>query len=171
MKRFIKKYFKGFLWLLTITLIVIQFFRPEKNISASPSPNNISKQFAVPLDVENTLEKSCGDCHSNNTNYPWYFNVQPVAWWLENHIKDGKGEVNFDEFATYSLRRQFRKFKEIKEQVEENEMPLSSYTILHGDAVLSPEQKKAVIKWSEDMMNDMKTKYPMDSLVKKEQKG
>jgi hypothetical protein len=166
-----KKFFKKLLWALVIFFIVIQFFHPEKNISSTQSPNHITKQFTLPVEVEKTLKKSCGDCHSNNTSYPWYFNVQPVAWWLADHIEEGKREVNFDEFATYSLRRQFKKFKEIKEQVEEDEMPISAYTLLHRDAVLSAEQKQAVIKWTEYMMNEMKAKYPIDSLVRKEQKG
>src|SRR4051812_10219434 len=166
----VKRFFKRFLWALVIVFIVIQFFHPEKNISAAQSMNHITKKFTLPVDVENTLKKSCGDCHSNNTVYPWYFNVQPVAWWLADHIEEGKGEINFDEFATYSLRRQFKKFKEIKEQVEEDEMPISSYTLIHRDAVLSAEQKQAVIKWTEDMMNEMKAKYPMDSLMRKDQK-
>jgi hypothetical protein len=122
-------------------------------------------------DVENILKASCYDCHSNNTTYPWYFNVQPAGWWLGSHIENGKKEVNFDEFATYSLRRQFKKFKEIREQVEEGEMPLSSYTLIHRSTILSSEQKETVVKWAEEMMYEMKTKYPMDSLVRKEQRG
>ena len=171
MKQFFKKHFKKILWAIGIGLIVIQFFHPEKNISSGASPNLISTQYTISEDIQDILNKACNDCHSNNTTYPWYFNIQPVGWWLGDHIEDGKKEVNFDEFATYSLRRQFRKFKEIKEQVEEDEMPISSYTLLHSDAALSPEQKQALIKWSEDMMNEMKAKYPMDSLVRKEQRG
>src|SRR5437588_254530 len=130
---FTKRNLKILLWVLVIVLIVIQVFHPEKNISAAEPANHISKQFAIPQDVKNTLNKSCGDCHSNNTTYPWYFNVQPVAWWLADHIEEGKRQVNFDEFTTYSLRRQFKKFKEIKEQIEIDEMPISSYSLLHKD--------------------------------------
>ena len=166
-----KRNLKRVFLFLAVALIIIQFFHPGKNIASSAPVNHISKQFVVPADVKNSLEKSCGDCHSNNTTYPWYFNVQPVAWWLADHIEEGKREVNFDEFASYSLRRQFRKFKEIKEQIEEDEMPISSYTLMHKDAALSPEQKQALIKWSKDMMNEMKSKYPMDSLVRKEQRS
>jgi hypothetical protein len=162
-----KKILKGILWLLIITLIVVQFFHSEKNVSATPSDNHISKIFSVPADVQNILAKSCNDCHSNNSEYEWYMYIQPFDWWLANHIKDGKDEINFDEFASYSLRRQFHKLKEIKEQVEENEMPISSYTLVHGDASLSPEQKLTLIKWSEDIMNDLKSKYPIDSLERK----
>jgi hypothetical protein len=168
---FTKRNFKRLLLFLGITFIIIQFFHPDRNISSAEPTNHISKQFPVSSAIKNVLDKSCGDCHSNNTAYPWYFNIQPVAWWLANHIEEGKREVNFDEFASYSLRRQFRKFKEIKEQIEEGEMPLSSYTFMHKDALMSPEQKQSLIKWSVDMMNEMKAKYPIDSLVRKEQRS
>jgi hypothetical protein len=167
MKRFLKR----LPWILLIAFVAIQFFRTDKNISSAEPVNHISNKFTVPPDVQGILKTSCNDCHSNNTVYPWYFNIQPVRWWLGNHIEDGKKEVNFDEFASYSLRRQFKKFKEIKEQVEEDEMPLSSYTLIHRNSVLSNEQKENIIKWAEEMMNEMKTKYPMDSLVRKEQRG
>ena len=171
MKRFLKKHFKKALGALAIALIAIQFFHPKKNTSSGTPTNHISKQYTVSADIQDIFNKSCNDCHSNNTAYPWYYNVQPVAWWLNDHIEEGKREVNFDEFASYSLRRQFRKFKEIKEQIEEDEMPISSYTLLHKEAALSTEQKQALIKWSEDMMNEMKGKYPVDSLERKEQRG
>jgi hypothetical protein len=167
MKRFLKR----LLWLLLVVFIVIQFFRPTKNISSAEPVNHISTKFNMSNDVQDILKASCYDCHSNNTAYPWYFNVQPVSWWLGNHIEDGKKEVNFDEFATYSLRRQFKKFKEIKEQVDEGEMPLPSYILIHRSSTLTAEQKEAVIKWAKEMMNEMKSNYPMDSLVRKEQRG
>jgi hypothetical protein len=162
-----KKILKGILWLIVIALIVAQFFHLDKNVSATPAENHISKVFSVPVDVQNILEKSCNDCHSNNSHYYWYMSVQPVEWWLAEHIEDGKDEINFDEFASYSLRRQFHKLKEIKEQVEEDEMPISSYTLVHSEAKLSAEQKQTLIKWSEDIMNDLRSKYPIDSLERK----
>ncbi len=160
--------FKKILWLLLIILIVIQFFHPEKNLSSSPSPNHLSKAFNVPVDVQVVLNNACRDCHSNNTDYPWYVNLQPVDWWMNGHVKDGKTELNFDEFASYSLRRQFHKFEEISEQVKEGEMPLGSYTLIHRNAILSEDQKQLLIQWSGKMQNEMKEKYPPDSLQRKQ---
>jgi hypothetical protein len=167
----IKKGLKRIGWILIIAFIVIQFFHPSKNISeaAAKPANHISNAYVFPSEVENVMKVSCYDCHSNNTSYPWYSKIQPVDWWLTDHINEGKQELNFDEFATYSLRRQFRKFREIKKQLDEGEMPLPSYLIIHRDADLSAEQKQALINWSETMMQEMKAKYPEDSLVKKEQ--
>jgi hypothetical protein len=164
----IKNVLKKVGWVLLVAIVVIQFFHPSKNNSAAKPVNHISTAFVFPDEIENTIKTSCYDCHSNNTNYPWYAKVQPVDWWLNSHVKEGKQELNFDEFASYSLRRQFRKFKEIKKQVDEGEMPLPSYLIIHRYATLSPEQKQSLLNWSETRMQEMQAKYPADSLVKKD---
>ena len=112
------------------------------------------------------LQTSCYDCHSNTTVYPWYSNIQPAAWFLSNHIADGKREVNFSEFSTYSPRRQYKKFKEIGEQVKTDEMPLFSYTLIHRDAFLNPAQKLLIQNWVSSSMKEMELKFPPDSLRK-----
>jgi hypothetical protein len=162
------KRFKKILWAFLAVLLVIQFFHPERNSSSTTSANHISKAFIIPADVQSILDKSCDDCHSNNTVYPWYVHVQPVDWWMNGHIHDGKEELNFDEFSSYSPRRQFHKFEEIAEQVKEDEMPISSYTFIHRDAILTVEQKEKVIRWSQEMQQEMKAKYPPDSLKRKQ---
>ena len=108
---------------------------------------------AAPQNISNILQTSCYDCHSNNTYYPWYNKVQPAAWFLESHIEEGKAELNFSEWDTYSDRRKKSKLKSIVSQIEDNEMPLSSYTILHQDAKLTTEQKVEVIKWINNMQS------------------
>ena len=148
-------------------LVILQFIRPTKNIAEVASQNDIIKQFHPPQEVESILRTSCYDCHSNSTRYPWYAEVQPVAWWLNNHIQDGKKELNFSEFASYRLRRQYRKLDEMTKQVNEGEMPLPSYLFIHTDAKLSQEQKDRLIAWANAMRDTMKAKYPVDSLVSK----
>jgi hypothetical protein len=147
--------------------IVIQFIRPEKNKAAGTSKNDISTLHAVPANVQSILKTSCNDCHSNNTEYPWYANIQPVAWWLNDHIVDGKKHLNFSEFATYSLRKQYHKLEETDEMVEKAEMPLESYLWIHKDADLSKEQTATLLNWVNAVMDTMKAKYPIDSLVSK----
>jgi predicted ATPase len=120
----------------------------------------------VPENVQQILKVSCYDCHSNTTYYPWYDNIQPVAWVLSDHIIEGKKELNFSEFATYPTYRKYKKFKEIQKQVKEDEMPIFSYTIPHRDAALSAEQKTTLIDWAANSMKEMEAKYPADSLVK-----
>jgi hypothetical protein len=100
--------------------------------------------------VKTILNKACMDCHSNNTRYPWYNNIQPVAFWLANHVDEGKEELNFSEFKTYKLKRQDHKLEEVVEMIQEGEMPLSSYTITHGDAKLTESEKQLLINWANE---------------------
>lgn len=92
---------KKILYVLIAALVIIQFIRPKQNVSAGPFTNDVSTKFAVNDNVASILKQSCYDCHSNNTVYPWYANVQPVTWWLQDHVNEGKKELNFSEFATY----------------------------------------------------------------------
>lgn len=91
------------------------------------------------------LHTSCYNCHSNNTDYPWYSRVQPVGLLLENHINKGKAELNFSDFGSYTVRKQKSKLSSMANQVEKDEMPLSSYTFIHREARLSQERKKALL--------------------------
>ena len=152
---------------LAVVLVVIQFFHPQKNISNSVSANKI----VTTTEVEIILKTSCNDCHSNYTIYPWYNNIQPVAWWLGHHIDEAKEKLNFGEFATYSLRRQYHKLEETEEMINENEMPLSSYTFIHRNAILSAQQKQVLIDWTKNLRKEMEAKYPTDSLIKQKQKA
>lgn len=161
------KAFKIILITLLVILIVIQFFHPRKNISSAQSPNDIAVLYHEPDNVRTILNKACNDCHSNNTRYPWYSNIQPVAWWLDDHVQEGKHELNFNEFGTYSLRRQYHKLEEVTEQVKEGEMPMSSYTLIHADARLTDQEKAALTGWADSIRAIMKAKYPVDSLVRK----
>ncbi|HEU4718170.1 MAG TPA: heme-binding domain-containing protein, partial [Bacteroidia bacterium] len=103
-------------------------------------------------------------------HYPWYAEVQPVGWWLANHVSDGREELNFDEFGTYSPRRRFWKLNGIIKQLDEDEMPLSSYTLIHRDAILTPETKTLIVNWAKAMQDTMKNHYPADSLSKPQRK-
>lgn len=160
------KIFKRILLVLLVALIAIQFVRPAKNESTDKS-KHISTLYAVPADVNTILTKACNDCHTNNTIYPWYASVQPVTWWLDDHIKEGKSHLNFDDYSTYSLRKQYHKMEEVIEQVKEKEMPLNSYTWVHRDAKLSDEERVALTTWAQTVMDTMKAHYPIDSLIRK----
>ena len=158
---------KKILLFLLIALIIIQFIHPEKNKADGAQTNFIGNVFPVPEKVKVILDKACNDCHTNNTNYPWYTNIQPIHWWMNNHISEGKKELNFEEYKNRSLRFQYHKMEEIAEQIKEGEMPLESYTWMHEDAKLSEIEKKELIKWADGIRDSLKSKYPMDSLVRK----
>lgn len=162
------KPFKIVLITLAVVLIVIQFFHPAKNASTAPqSPNDVAVAYNEPANVHAILSKACNDCHSNNTRYPWYNNIQPVAWWLDHHVQEGKHELNFNEIGSYPLRRQYNKFKEIPEQIKEGEMPLGSYTLIHTDAKLTSQEKATLTDWANSIRANLRAKYPLDSLERK----
>jgi hypothetical protein len=143
--------------LLLFILVIIQFIHPEKNQSSGPFPSEISSRYSVPQPVQEILKKSCYDCHSNQTAYPWYNNIQPVAWWLKKHVDDGKAELNFQEFASYPPKKARHKLKEIMEQVNEGEMPLQSYTIIHQISKLDASQINLVSVWAKGLILEINT--------------
>ena len=165
MKSFLKKFFL----ILLAVFIVIQFFRPAKNTATALSANDISTIYKMPDSVKNILKTACNDCHTNNTEYPWYSQIQPVAWYLANHVNDGKKHLNFSEFATYRIGKQYRKLEEVSHEIEDGEMPMTSYTLMHGDAKLNDVQKTTIYNWVNELRDSIKANYPADSLVKKPQ--
>jgi Haem-binding domain len=133
---------------IPLFIIAIQFIRPTRNVSGAASPNEIGSHYTVPDEVHTVLKHSCYDCHSNNTVYPWYANVQPVGWWLQWHINDGKRHLNFSEFGSYPQKRAKKKFEEIEDATSNSWMPLDSYVWLHADTRLTPEQARRVSEWA-----------------------
>lgn len=159
-----KKYAKKILLGLLGTLLIIQFIRPDRNESAAV-PGDIAAKYDVPDNVMAILKPACYDCHSNQTRYPWYAAIQPVAWWLAAHVNDGKRHLNFHEFTTRRVAVQNHKLEEIIEMVKEEEMPLGSYTWTHADARLSDAQRELIVNWARSAMDSLKAQYPADSLV------
>lgn len=143
---------------LAVILIGLQFFQPLRNQSDEVTASHIEKVYAVPQNVKAILIQSCYDCHSNNTCYPWYSRIQPGAWYMAQHIKKGKEELNFSDFGAYSARRQRNKFRAMAGQVKDGEMPLSSYTLIHRNAILSQEDKQVLMKWFEAMEDSISFK-------------
>ena len=140
----IKKILIGF----AILFVLSHAIQPTKNKGNTNSANDITTVYTVPENVMAILKKSCYDCHSNHTEYPWYDHITPVNWWVANHIKEGKFELNFNEFGSYSTKKQLKKMEEIGETVEKGQMPLSSYLVMHGDAALDSDQKELLVSWS-----------------------
>lgn len=159
---------KKILLVLLLGFIVIQFIHPKKNKAEGSQPNFIGNKHSIPPDVNTILTKACFDCHSNNTRYPWYTKLQPVHWWLDDHIRDGKAELNFDEYTHRPLRYQYHKMEELEEMIEENKMPLKSYTWIHKDAILTEAEKTKLTGWSKDVRIKMESLYPRDSLIRKQ---
>jgi len=144
---------KRLILIVVIIVIGIQFIPTKRNTSTELLETDVSKSLSVPDEVQKIFKRSCYDCHSNNTNYPWYNKIQPISFLLENHIKEGKKELNFSKFGTYSKRRQKSKLKAIKNQIIDNKMPLSSYTIIHRNAKLSDNDKALIKKWVSSLLD------------------
>lgn len=151
---------KKILYGLLAAFVIIQFIRPSKNQSAGPFPDEINTKFAMSDNISAVMKTACYDCHSNNTRYPWYANIQPVAWWLQGHVNDGKKHLNFSEFASYNEKRQRKKFEEIKESVTDGWMPLDSYKWIHKDAKLTAEQSAAIAKWCDESLAKLPAAEP-----------
>lgn len=158
---------KKILITFAVILLIIQFIRPEKNIAAAPSATNIATHYSTPDNVKKILERSCYDCHSNTTKYPWYASIQPVGWWLADHVKEGKAEINFDAFMTYKPKKARHKMEEVNEMVNEGEMPLFSYTIIHRDAKLSDEEKLIISDWALATMKAIELEHKLEPAERK----
>jgi hypothetical protein len=129
---------------LVSTLTIIQFFQPPEN-----KQPNTAMTVSMSENIKHILSRSCFDCHSNNTKYPWYFSIQPTGWILARHIQKGKANLNFDAFTSYSDRRQLNKLRSIKTSIKEGSMPLPSYLLFHQDAQLSAAEKRLITQWAE----------------------
>jgi Haem-binding domain len=142
---------KKIFFILLAFFFIIQFIRPAKNQSSVLSSNDITLHVNVPDSVLHLLQRSCYDCHSNNTVYPWYDNIQPVGWWLQYHVNHGKRGLNFSEFFSYTPQQQAKKLKNISREIKEDGMPLESYLWIHKYAAFSPEEKDRVIAWADSL--------------------
>ncbi|MEN9448629.1 MAG: hypothetical protein RJA25_1919 [Bacteroidota bacterium] len=147
---------RNILLLVVVFLIAIQFVHFEKNQSTEILPTDITQVTTIPEDVLTILKTSCYDCHSNNTVYPWYDKIQPISFWLKRHVDNGKKHLNFSDFGSYDAARKSKKMREIAEEIEKGDMPLSSYTLIHKEAVLTEAQKTLVINWTKSATFEQK---------------
>ncbi|MBX7124984.1 MAG: heme-binding domain-containing protein [Cyclobacteriaceae bacterium] len=153
---------------LVAVLVLIQFIRPDRNLSDDRTLD-FSQKYPVSEEVKAVMAVACNDCHTNLTRYPWYANVQPFGWILTKHVNDGKRHLNLSTFLRLPVAVQNHKLEEIIEQVKEKEMPLPSYTWLglHADANLTDEQRVLITTWAQAQMDTLRAQYPPDSLVMK----
>jgi len=149
------KILKIILLILLILFVGIQFIPTKRNQNDVVPNTDFMLVNNVPKDIKNKLQVSCYDCHSNNTQYPWYSKIQPGAWFMENHIKDGKTELNFSEWDSLSNRRKKSKLKSIISQIEDNEMPLSSYTLIHRNAIFSEAEKQRITTYLTELKSNL----------------
>jgi hypothetical protein len=145
----VKKILKIMALLVTAAFVAIQFFGIDKSRPLTGTSETLEAAVELPADIALILGRSCNDCHSHNTVYPWYANVQPFGWFLKDHIEHGSEHLNFSIFNTYSTNKKAKKLEEICEAVRSGEMPLPSYLWIHRDAVLSNSEREALCEWAE----------------------
>lgn len=135
---------------IIVVLIAMQFIRIDKtNPPVNPQTDFINV-VEVPEDIKTLIRTSCYDCHSNETVYPWYSNIAPISWWMKGHVNHAREEMNFSIWGEYSEKRKDHKLEEIIELVEEGEMPLPSYLIIHGETKLNKEQIQTFTDWIQE---------------------
>lgn len=142
-----KRILKYILLLALAALAIMQFIRPEKNQGGYESIVAFEAETKPTQEIKEILQNNCYDCHSAETKYPWYAEIAPVSYWLADHIKHGKGKFNVSKWESYSLKKKDHKLDELIEMVEKQEMPLDSYTWLHGN--LSKEQSQLLVRWAQ----------------------
>lgn len=143
MSKLVKNILLGLLGIL----VVLQFFQIDKTNPTAPDSEDLLSVTNPPEEVAVLLKTVCYDCHSYQTKYPWYAYVQPLGWWLQDHIEEGREHLNFSKWTSYPPEKAAHKMEEGYEEVGEGEMPLNSYTWAHAEARLSQEQRDRMVAW------------------------
>ncbi|MBA3335114.1 MAG: heme-binding domain-containing protein [Acidobacteria bacterium] len=134
---------------LFVAFVAIQFYRPAKINPPIIAAETLEATTYVPDEVAKILSRSCNDCHTNNSNYPWYSQVAPMSWGIIDHINEGRRELNLSTWAIYDTKRKKHKLEEICEMVTSGEMPHYQYLWIHRDAQLSDDDKKILCDWTD----------------------
>lgn len=142
-------------WGFGLAFVAAQFVRPSPNNGVPEGPQSLVVKEQVPPAVRATLQRACYDCHSNQTKYPWYAWVQPVAWWLNRHVVEGKADLNFSEFGAYEAKRAARKLQAISDAVQDKNMPLPSYLWVHSEAKLTAADIALLADWAEELGDEI----------------
>lgn len=149
MKKWIKRIAVG----LLIILIGLQFISIDKTNPPINEEQDMISILNPPVELATTIRKSCYDCHSHHTTYPWYTNIAPFSFWIKDHIEHGRRHLNFSIWGTYDQERAHHKLEECFEEVQEGHMPLPSYLWIHDEAKLSPEIQETLATWFKSQMS------------------
>ena len=136
------------------TAAAIQFARPERTNPASDPSAALTAPVEVPAEVNAILDRSCRDCHSNETRWPWYSNVAPVSWWVIDHVNHGRSHFNFSEWAKYNSEEQRNLLKQSCELTRKGAMPLPSYLRMHA-AAMSAQEVQTLCEWAQRRLSTL----------------
>lgn len=159
-----KKWLKPLLWIWGIPIVAIQFFQIDKTNPHHDITNDFMTLQNPPSDIAEMLKNACYDCHSNLTEYPWYTCIQPAGSWVQGHIYNARGELNFSEWQQYNDDDKPRGLEGMAEQVSKKKMPLTSYTLAHSAARLNMEERRVLSEWFISQTNGW-TKPPNEAEI------
>ena len=144
---------KKILLILLGVFVVIQFIQIDVSIPEDYVPAQVDflAKYDTPDHIKTLIKDGCYDCHSYETEHAWYMSVAPISWFTKEHVKDGREHLNFSTWDNYSVEKKKHKIEECYEEVEESEMPLESYIMMHGEADFTPEQQEELITWFKDL--------------------
>jgi len=148
---------KKILIALVVLFVLIQFFRIDKTNPVSAIENDFIEIYQPPVEIAIMLKTSCYDCHSNESKYPWYTNIAPVSWLVKHHINEGREYFNFSEWTSLTVKKQNHILEECAEEVEEGEMPLPSYLIMHSESKLTQDQIETLEHYFIDLREELST--------------
>ena len=143
------KLMKWLVVVIAIVFIAVQFKRPARTNPPVDQSLTIGAHTQMTPQVEQILDRSCRDCHSNQTAWPWYTNVAPVSWFIVDHVDHGRHDLNFSEWGKYDQRRRARRLQQMCDFARDGSMPLSSYTPLHAGSKPSAADITALCAWTE----------------------
>ena len=114
-----------------------------------------TEKLVMPDNVQQIMQRSCFDCHSNETAWPWYSYVAPVSWLVKHDVEEGREHLNFSEWDKLNQKRKMKRLEEIVEEVEEGKMPMPIYLIMHGDAEVSAAELAVLREWTQQELGNL----------------
>jgi predicted Fe-S protein YdhL (DUF1289 family) len=140
---------------LLVTFVGMQAIRPSRQVPTADPHKDFLNNGAISFEVKSLIKNKCYDCHSYDTQYPWYSEIAPVSWWINNHVKHGRKHLNFAEWTTYTDDDKRHVLEECLETIGKNEMPMKSYLYMHPEAKFNYEQKAAVVGFLKERLAQM----------------
>jgi len=138
--------------ILAIAFVAAQFVRPARTNPPFASTQTIEHLVRVPPELHATLTRACGDCHSDQTEWPWYSQVAPASWFVIHHVVQGRKRINFSTWVRPGKEPvdSVDRLRAICREVRKGGMPLTSYTLIHWNARLSAAEVQRICEWSEE---------------------
>lgn len=138
------------IWIVLIaTVVIMQLIPSGRPEVINENPNGLMVNNNIPNSVANILRTTCYDCHSNETNYPWYSYVAPVSWLISRDTKLGRAELNFSIWESNDKMKKAKLLSDIVEEVSDGGMPMAIYPLMHPEAKLTKADRQMIVDWAD----------------------